>query len=374
MFDSGINPAIIKAFTSEHQRNVLVIRPDALGEYILFSGMIAPLREKYADARLTLLCTPVVAELAMRNPAWDAIIVWDHVQATLNRAYEQSVFYPLLSQEWHTVIYPCTSRETRFDRLVQSITSRYKIGVEGDQTFQSEEETRKGNLVYSRLIISPKSHKSEHERNIAMAMELGLAVGCNLEPSLCIDAADNRIAQRLMEGMDAPPIVVFPGPGGAIRAWGGYRYAQVIKWLCEHTSNPVWICGPKREAIEADAIICVAGDPEGVVNHCGLFSIPVLAAILQRSRLVIGGECGPLHLAAAVGTPNLVIMGGGQYGRFMPWSDTTRIIKADPAGCDCSWICKSPQPTCLTALTEDKVIAELEAMLTQQQQRQAHIV
>ena len=102
MFDSGINPAIIKAFTSEHQRNVLVIRPDALGEYILFSGMIAPLREKYADARLSLLCTPVVAELAMRNPAWDAIIVWDHVQATLNRAYEQSVFYPLLSQEWHT--------------------------------------------------------------------------------------------------------------------------------------------------------------------------------------------------------------------------------------------------------------------------------
>jgi ADP-heptose:LPS heptosyltransferase len=354
--------AAINSGPAESHRHVLVIRPDALGEYILFSGMIAPLREKYADARLTFLCTPTVAELAMRNPAWDAVIVWDHVQAMLNRSYEQSVFYPLLSQTWQTVLYPVTSRETRFDKLMASLTARYKIGVEGDQTFQSEEETKKGNLVYTRLLISPKSHKSERDRNIAMAFELGLAIGCGLEPDLCIDAADNRIAQKMVEGLEAPPIMIFPGPGGAIRAWGGYRFAQVVKWLREYTPYPVWLCGPKRDALEADAITCVAGDLEGVENHCGKYSIPILAAILQRSKLVIGGECGPLHLAAAVGTPNLVIMGGGQYGRFFPWSDTTRIVQSETR-CECGWICKSPKPECLAALSSETVIAALEDML-----------
>ena len=61
------------------------------------------------------------------------------------------------------------------------------------------------------------------------------------------------------------------------------------------------------------------------------------AALIKRCRLVIGAETGLAHLACAVGTPNVILLGGGHFGRFMPYAATTTVVCLPLECYGCNW-------------------------------------
>jgi hypothetical protein len=81
-----------------------------------------------------------------------------------------------------------------------------------------------------------------------------------------------------------------------------------------------------------------------------------MAALLRRCRLYVGAESAGAHIACAVGVPNVVLLGGGHFGRFMPYSAHTSAV-ALPLHCyGCRWHCKYSSALCLESL-EPRVLA-----------------
>lgn len=355
----------IQLLASDACPSVLIVKPDTLGDYVLFSGLVSELREKYRSARLTLLCAPATGELAGRHPAWDAVIVWDRLQAVLHPFYDRTVFQPLLSARWHTVLYPVTSRETRFDRLVDAIDAQYKIGVEGDELYQTEEEIKAGNLAFSRLLVSPVTHRSEYDRTVAIGKELGLRIYDRLPIDIRIHSSDHEAAARALASEKEKPVILFPGAGAARTSWGAKNYVRLIDHLHSRSSNPVWMCGPQTDGPIAEAVERKSRKRCPVRNCCGKFSIPILTALLAQAELVVGGESGPMHVAAAVGTDNLVITGGGYPHPFVPWSPTTRVARSRMKCTECGYFCKHGPQRCLGELTAEEVIDVLNETVTE---------
>jgi ADP-heptose:LPS heptosyltransferase len=113
-----------------------------------------------------------------------------------------------------------------------------------------------------------------------------------------------------------------------------------------------------------------------VLNLAGKTTLIDLAELIRAAKLLIGNESGAVHLAAAVGTPSVSIVGGGHYGRFIPYDIAADdecvapipvIHRMECYGCN--WKCIFPivpgQPTpCVSRITVQHALTETESICT----------
>jgi ADP-heptose:LPS heptosyltransferase len=96
----------------------------------------------------------------------------------------------------------------------------------------------------------------------------------------------------------------------------------------------------------------------------------VLAAVLERFKLLITGDTGPMHLAAAVGTPILAIFGPSLPSRYAPLSPRSKIVRIDIHCSPCNLMRRPPErcvgviPDCLAGISTASVLRAAEEMLS----------
>ena len=135
-------------------------------------------------------------------------------------------------------------------------------------------------------------------------------------------------------------IGVFPGAQSRLRVypWMG----QALRRVAGDFHWKVIAFGSASEASSAQAMLQVTGAE--AINLCGRTSLRQTAALLRRCRLGVGTESGPAHMACAVGTSHVVVVGGGHFGRFMPFSPLTSLVCL-PLDCyGCNWKCRNRVP------------------------------
>jgi heptosyltransferase III len=101
---------------------------------------------------------------------------------------------------------------------------------------------------------------------------------------------------------------------------------------------------------EAEACTEIAARSAHSASLAGLTDVPILAEVLRGASIVLGPDCGPLHLAVATGTPTIHLFGPSDPRRYGPWGDPRRhrVVRADwscprcgdlsagrPSGCGC---------------------------------------
>jgi ADP-heptose:LPS heptosyltransferase len=101
-----------------------------------------------------------------------------------------------------------------------------------------------------------------------------------------------------------------------------------------------------------------------VVRLAGKTDLLQLAAIFKHSVLYIGSETGPLHLAVAVGTPTVCILGGGHFGRFYPYGDLRkhRAVFQKMDCYHCNWECIYEVPHCIRDITVEAAWETVQRM------------
>jgi ADP-heptose:LPS heptosyltransferase len=102
---------------------------------------------------------------------------------------------------------------------------------------------------------------------------------------------------------------------------------------------------------------------------CGELDLSELRAVIARSRLFVGGDTGPLHVAATTSTPVVGIYGPTLAERSAPWRDPripTASLHVDGLSCrPCDQrVCEPGDFRCLTTLRPERVIAAAERLLT----------
>ena len=185
-------------------------------------------------------------------------------------------------------------------------------------------------------------------------------------------SADARLAAAGVP-IDAPLVVIHVSASNPFRRWPRESFARVAAVLArEDRRRRIMItAGPS----EADAAIAVAdqaardaGEAAAAIVRCGEPSLEELHVIMSRAQLFIGGDSGPLHVAATTGVAIVALYGPTLPERSTPWRgrpERTAAVQPEPLDCrPCHQrVCVHGDYRCLTALSPDEVIAAAHRVL-----------
>ena len=154
-----------------------------------------------------------------------------------------------------------------------------------------------------------------------------------------LDDADRAWAREWLERAGLPgaarPLLVHPGAGAPVKRWTATAWARVIERLAAELDAPVVVAGAAAEAGVAAAITQAVRAPAYVLSFAEDAPLTRYAALLASARLVLGVDSGPLHLAAAVGTPTVRLFGPTDPAVFGPWGPAGRHAVVRSAALPC---------------------------------------
>jgi ADP-heptose:LPS heptosyltransferase len=197
----------------------------------------------------------------------------------------------------------------------------------------------------------------ELHRNAIFLEHLGLDT-TGYEPRVWMSAGDRLWADEKLEQLglkDRPFIVLFAGAQLHRRGYMGYGPA-----LAEcFTREPVPVVAVGAASDRSDNQANLDAYPGPSFNLCGETDLPQLAAIVSLARLAFGAETGVSHVACAMGVPQVVLLGGGHFGRFHPYSHLTTLACL-PLDCfGCGWECRYSRAHCIQDVSPGLLAAAL---------------
>ena len=362
--DDGEPPA------PRRRRRVLIVRLDSLGDFLLWLPAAQRLRE-HLPARthtLTLLGSAVWNELAEQIPYWDRVWAIDRQRFLSERFYRMQWQARLRLTRFDAVVHPTYSREWWVDDgIVRRTRAQERIGFSCDLSNISAEQQVAGDRAYTRLVPATAGPLHELDRNAEF-------VRCLTGDPRPLAGAALRIAAAGVEReLPAPYFVVAPGTGWGPRRWPAAKFSSVIDRVAAKFCLTPVIVGDARDGPIAQEIISKVHSE--VVNRVGRTTLPELAALLGKARVVLASDSGPLHLAALQRIPSVVAVGGGHFGRFLPyppsWHDRyalPRVANVAMPCYQCNWRCIYPLSAgesvpCVEQVSIDAVWREIEGLL-----------
>jgi lipopolysaccharide heptosyltransferase I len=179
-------------------------------------------------------------------------------------------------------------------------------------------------LWYTRKAISRGAHVIE--QNVSLVEALAQRRLKIPEPQLPSDpASEDRIGKMLFEQEIQSFAIINPGAGWGAKRWPAERYGQVALALARQGVPSIINYGPGEEVLAET--VQTASEGTALAWKCSLSQLIVLA---RRARLFVGGDTGPLHLAAALRVPVVAIFGPTDPARNGPYG-TRCIVLRSPA-------------------------------------------
>jgi heptosyltransferase-1 len=240
------------------------------------------------------------------------------------RAWRKSLFTVATAQQiakvWNDV------RSTGYDVAIDlqgAIRSAVLARWSGAPVVYGAAESRESpaSLWYTRRAIARGKHVIEQNLSIAEAVAGGkLAVPRVLLPR--DHAAEERIDQRLSEAGVHDFAILNPGAGWGAKRWPTERYGRVARELAKGGVRSILNCGPGEDDLAREAQ--AASEGAATALSC---SISELIALTRRAKLFIGGDTGPMHLAAALQVPVVGIFGPTDPARNGPYGTHSIVLR-----------------------------------------------
>lgn len=327
---------------SPRRQHVLVVRLDNIGDYLIWAGQLAFLRNKYpqGEFNLTLLGNQAWTDLAAQSMIFDRVIPLDTRRFISSLIYRIHIAGVIRRARFGTVIHPTYSRDFyRGDYIVRLSGALKRIGSSGDNCNINPFLKRIADRWYSQLVIADTAPLTEIQRNIEFMQGLGI----DSEPRLAnlpIDVGNLRCGLNKGEYF-----ILFPGASRNLRRWPLERFAEIARRIKLTYGLDGVVCGTAVESPLAFAINKLVDVP--LMDLCGKTTLTELVSVIGNARILVTNETGAAHIGAAVGTPTVCILGGGHFGRFLPYKDPAvqpimRVIHY-PMDCyGCNWQCRFP--------------------------------
>ncbi len=172
------------------------------------------------------------------------------------------------------------------------------------------------------------------------------------------DVESRALAEvRTTLGGDRPFALINPGAAWPNKRWPPERYGEVAAFLRDVRGLPSFVLWGPGEQGFACAVVETSAGAARVAPATGL---PDLLALSRAASLMISGDTGPLHIAAAAGTPTVSLFGPTDPHRNGPWSsDDVAISRFDACGCHYERRCRKPS-WCLASIDVAEVTAAIQ--------------
>lgn len=363
---------VLSLFTkceSKSTESVLIIRLDAIGDFILWLDSARHFRKIYPDKKIILLGNQVWTDLAKKFPYWDAVWVLNRRKFYRNLPYRLRLLKKIRKAGFDIVIQPTYSREFLYgDAIVLISGARERIGSIGDCSNIRPIEKKISDRFYTQLIPATPKPLMELRRNAELVRGLGYVSQSALPDMMPVtQGINNPVANS------SPYFVLFPGASWTGRQWSIEKFSEFASLVFHETGMSAVICGGVTERQLGEALIAIMEIP--VVNMVGETSLAELVAIIKDAQFLLSNETSAVHIASAVSTPAFCLLGGGHYGRFMPYDIESETEKPVPIAIihqmdcfNCNWHCRyfvedgKPVP-CIEKISVEEVFAALQPLI-----------
>ena len=323
---------------------ILVIKPSSFGDIIHAHPAVRALRRAYPESHISWLVFDSFAPLVSLFPFVDRVLIWKK-KAGISEVIR--LVQEIRHESYDLVVDLQGLMRTALIAVLSG--AKRKIGVPGMKEFS-------GFLVKEPFPEMKGVHAIK--RNLAAIHYLTGTTGDGdfdiALPESAIHQANNLLSDGSAE-THLPLIGILPYVRGWSKQWPLASFHKLIEQIIEQGECRVVVCGASR--------LFLPPNHPRVIDVSGKTDIPVLAAVLKRCRCVIGGDTGPLHLAAALGVPVVGIYGGSDVVETAPYGAEVKVLyKAYPcAPCRSHPTCSDQR--CLMAITLDDVLLATNKLL-----------
>ncbi|VAX17537.1 ADP-heptose--lipooligosaccharide heptosyltransferase II [hydrothermal vent metagenome] len=316
----------------KHPQKILVRMPNWLGDAVMALPVILGLKELFPTATIDIAIKNNFAGLIGLLPLASDVIALPDKNLRLTR-----------SGRYHTALILPNSFRAAWDIWRAGIPER--IGFAGDMR----------SFLLTRPLPRPAKHsmsQAEYFKTLALAAFPGFQAGGLklLAPGLAINSA-----MKLLPKENTPLIGIgFGASFGAAKMWPAERFALLIDRLDE-LGSVVLLGAESDRGVEQKVLGLSKSNPLSLV---GATDIQTLAGVFSRLSLYITNDTGPMHLAAAIGTPVIALFGPTSPAETKPLDKNAEVIYH---GADCAPCWKRSCPLdhrCMTAITVDEVEKE----------------
>jgi heptosyltransferase-1 len=216
----------------------------------------------------------------------------------------------------------------------------------------------------SRPVIGPHAQGHIVERYLDVARALGCRVDQVVFP-LTVPEREADLTRRIFSqagGNMGNPYVVFAiGANWPNKRWPIEYFAELSDWLYAQRLIPVIVGGGAVDEQRAAELCAAAEIPP--INLVGRTNFKQLTCVLQHAQLTIGGDTGPVHLSAGVGTKTIMVMGPTDANRNGPYGQLENAIEVERS-CKYCWNRACPKGLdCLADITVQQVRAKVEELI-----------
>lgn len=319
---------------------LLIVRLSAMGDVIHTLPAVRVLRGAFPDAHIgwlieerwaELLCAPGAARRGSRSSARPLV---DEVHTVKLKKWGGSLLSIATAQRIATVWNDV--RGTHYDVAIDlqgAMRSAVLARLSRARVVYGAAEPRESpaSLWYTRKVVARGKHVIEQNVSVVEAAlhQMSAPGSRELFPvgfsgDLPRDGqAEERIKQRLAQCGVGDFAILNPGAGWGAKQWPAQRYGEVARGLAGLGLRSILNYGPGEGELANAALAASEGTALAMS-----FTITELIALTRRARLFIGGDTGPLHLAAALRVPVVAIYGPTDPARNGPYATRSIVLRS----------------------------------------------
>lgn len=383
------NLAIRRCYVSQEaaSRRILIVRLGSHGDILMATPFLSALRRAYPDAHLTWVVEHSSADSIIANPCIDEVLVWDsRYWRSMIRTHGLDILAPkrVLGLRWlvQALRMGAELRGRHYDTLISfqpeewptllsGTGAKTTIGVfDTFRQFSGEAQTSPYAKRYEYAYTYGDLPEHRTDQYLLPLGALGLPPSTDKQMVLGFTAEDAKAAENFLtqyaHSKDQPFVVLAPMTTWESRNWPAGRYVQLGDALAAQGHRIVVIGSPNpKEQAAVGAITAQMQTPP--ITASGTLTFRQMAALLARASLVVSGDTGPMHVAAAVGTPYLALFGPTPtLGRAPQAGRGISLMHPVPCGpCDKQFCNQTGENIlrCLKLIGVDEALAAAEKLL-----------
>jgi len=355
------NPSPLAPRPSPHApKRILVIRLDRIGDVVLSTPVLQALRQQFPHAFIAMMVRPACQDIVEGNPYLNEVMLYE------KEGQQRSVL--------HTITFARRLRRHAFDTAIVlhpnnrshwiPWLARIPVRIGYD---------RKCGWLLTHRLPHRKQEGAQHEAAYTLELLAPLGITPPSTPRPFVPVSP-RAAQRIETWLAEQSITsterlvaIHPSASCVSKRWMPERFAKVADQLIVEQGVRICLIAGASDVRYAQQMADAMTQP--VLNVAGRLSVGELAALLRRCQLLISNDSGPVHLAAAVGTPVVDIFGRNQRGlsplRWGPLGEGHVVLHKEVGCVTCLAHNCDIEFLCLTSLGADEVYRAAVSVLSQ---------
>lgn len=329
---------------------ILVVKLRYLGDVLLFSPVVRALREAYPRATITALVNAGTEAMLEGNPHVDRIL-------TVSRSLSTQLSLVRALRGVRPDLAIDLTDGDRSALLTRLSGARRRMGF--------NDEGRWRGRLYTEVVRADSKRLHAVDYHLEPLRRLGIPIRSRTPELFLSESEDVAAADWLRtNGVDEgqPFVVIHPGARFWFKQWPLDRVAMLADRIQHAERLPVILLGGPKEAADLAVIRAAMRTPCRTTE--GRLPIRLVAAIMRRATLFVGNDNGPMHIAAAVGTPVVALFGSSDPRVWGPWGPQHRVLyKAVPCSPCPHTGCDQGEQNCMRLLSLDEVGAAVADVL-----------